>query len=178
MIKASVIALASLLAVSGIANAGTHVNTATSSRSVSGSTSIAKSGSNRNSITNVVGGGGSNGLNGLQAPSVVGPSMATASTDSCLGSVSFGASGPGGGISFGTTTEDRPCNARKNALLLNALGQKKAALQALCTDQSMYATLAAVGFRCKINPQLAVAQTTQPVSVTPFLPFGLHAGAR
>jgi hypothetical protein len=176
MIKISVIALASLVAFSGIANAG-NVNSNTNSRSVSGSTSIAKSGSNRNSITNVVG-GGSNGFGGLQAPSVVGPSMATASTDSCLGSVSFGASGPGGGLSFGTTTEDRPCNARKNALLLNALGQKKAALQALCTDQSMYATLAAVGFRCKINPQLAVAQA-QP-SVTPVfqLPFGLHAGAR
>jgi hypothetical protein len=104
--------------------------------------------------------------------------MATASTDSCLGSVSFGASGPGGGLSFGTPTEDRPCNARKNALLLNALGQKKAALQALCTDQSMYATLAAVGFRCKINPQLAVAQAQSSVTPVFQLPFGLHAGAR
>ena len=176
MFKLPVIALASLVAFTGIANA-TNVKSNTTSRSVSGSTSIARSGSNRNSITNVVG-GGSNGFGGLQAPSVVGPSMSTASTDSCLGSVSFGASGPGGGLSFGTTTEDRPCNARKDALLLNALGLKKAALQALCTDPAMFATLAQAGFRCRINPQLASAQA-QP-SVTPVfqLPFGLHAGAR
>ena len=178
MLKVSVIALSALIAFTGFAEAasGTHVNS--SSRSVSGSTSIARSGSNKNSITNVVGGNGSNGINGLNAPSVSGPSMATASTDSCLGSVSFGASGPGGGLSFGTTTEDRPCNARKDALLLNALGLKKAAREALCTDPAMYATLAASGIRCHINPQLVAAQ--QAGSVTPVfqLPFGLHAGAR
>jgi hypothetical protein len=178
MLKVSALTLSVLIAFTGFAEAagGTHVNS--SSRSVSGSTSIARSGSNRNSITNVVGGGGNNGLSGLQAPSVVGPSMATASTDSCLGSVSFGASGPGGGLSFGTTTEDRPCNARKDALLLNALGMKAAARQALCTDPAMFATLAVAGIRCKINPQLAAQQASTSVTPVLQLPFGLHAGAR
>lgn len=174
MLKVSAIALSALIAFTGFAEAAS-VNS--NSRSVSGSTSIARSGSNRNSITNVVG-GGNNGI-GLQAPSVSGPSLATASTDACLGVISFGASGPGGGLSFGSSTEDRPCNARKDALLLNALGMKAAARQALCTDPAMFAILAQSGIRCKLNPQLAAQQASaQPVSVTPFLPFGLHAGAR
>jgi hypothetical protein len=175
MIKVSTIALSILLAVTGFADAAnTHVNS--TSRSVSGSTSIARSGSNTNTI-NVGGGGNGNGNGfGNMAPSVSGPSLATASTDTCLGVISFGASGPMGGLSFGSSTEDRSCNARKNALLLNALGQKKAALQALCTDQGMYATLASVGFHCRITPQLAVVQASQPVTPTFFTPFGVHAG--
>jgi hypothetical protein len=179
MIKVSAIALSAILAITSVANAaGTRVNSNTSSRSVSGSTSVAKGGSSKNTITNVVGGNGTNGFNGLQAPGVVGPSVSSASTDTCLGSISFGASGPGGGLSFGTTTEDRPCNARKDALLLNALGLKKAAREALCTDPAMYATLAAAGIRCRINPQLVQTETVHQTTPSFTLPFGLHAGAR
>ena len=115
MLKVSVIALSALLAVTGFADAaGTHVNTNTSSRSASSSSSVSKSGSNTNTI-NVGNGGGGYNNNTLQAPGVSGPSLATASTDTCLGVISFGASGPGGGLSFGSSTEDRPCNARKDA---------------------------------------------------------------
>lgn len=168
MLKVSALALSALLAVTVAASAGTNVRTNSASQSISGSRSVANGGSNRNTI-NIGNGGGGSGL-GLYAPSVSGPSLATGGSDTCLGVISLGLSGPGGGLSFGQSTEDRPCNARKDAILLTALGQKKAALQALCTDKAMFATLAAAGVHCKINPELSAVSATQ-AAPTYFNPF-------
>lgn len=76
-----------------------------------------------------------------QAPATFAPGLAAASIETCLGSVSIGASGPGGGLSFGTTTEDKPCQARLDARTLWAFGQKAAAIRRLCINPDMAAAL-------------------------------------
>ena len=89
-----------------------------------------------------------------QAPSMGAPGLAAAAIETCLGSVSIGASGPGAGLSFGTTVPDDNCNARLNARALQALGHPSAAIVLLCqNDPNIAGALAAEGFRCPSRPQ-------------------------
>jgi hypothetical protein len=101
------------------------------------------------------------GTEHYQAPAVFAPGLAAASIETCLGSVSIGASGPGGGLSFGTTTEDKPCQARLDARTLWAFGMKAAAIRRLCINPQMAESLGE-----GICPQ--IVQTQQPTIFSMF----------
>ena len=76
--------------------------------------------------------GNGNGWNwNGQAPSVFAPGL---TGSACQGSISFGASGPMAGLTFGATTENAPCNVRADAQMLWAMKHKAAATRLLCTD--------------------------------------------
>ena len=93
---------------------------------------------------------------GCFAPSPLG------SPNTCLKSTSFGISGPGGGLTFGTTPEDGPCNARSDAVLFTNMavhmkGRAKAVMHAaaiasMCTDPRMNAALTVAGYACALAP--------------------------
>lgn len=78
------------------------------------------------------------------APTVVAPSLTAAGTGVCLGSVSFGLSGPMAGASFGITKVDKGCEQRSGAALLYNMGYQKAALRVLA-GESIQDALAAEG---------------------------------
>ena len=59
------------------------------------------------------------------------PNLTTGGSDVCLGSSSGGISGPGFGISGGSTTVDENCVMLKNAKILASLGLKDAAVTLL-----------------------------------------------
>ena len=75
--------------------------------------------------------GNGNGWPLTNAPSVFAPGL---TGSACQGSVSFGVSGPMAGLTFGTTTENAPCNVRADAQMLWAMKHKVAATRVLCTD--------------------------------------------
>ena len=68
----------------------------------------------------------------ISAPSTFAPGLTAAGVETCLGSVSGGASFPGGGVSFGTTTKDAGCDARLDARTLWSMNLKRAAIFRLC----------------------------------------------
>jgi hypothetical protein len=57
-----------------------------------------------------------------QAPSVVAPSLTTTLSETCMGSTSGGMSGPGFGLSFGSTWRDEACVRRLDARELRSFG--------------------------------------------------------
>ena len=65
-------------------------------------------------------------------PTAIAPSLAAAGIETCLGSVSGGASVVGFGGSFGSTVPDPGCNARLDARTLWNMGLKSAAVARLC----------------------------------------------
>ncbi len=64
----------------------------------------------------------------------VAPALTAAGTGVCLGSVSFGLSGPMAGVSAGWTKVDQGCETRSNAALLFNMGMKDAALRLMMTN--------------------------------------------
>jgi len=72
----------------------------------------------------------------LQAPGVAGAGLAS---DVCHGSKSFGASFPGGGLSFGFTSHDDDCVKMQYAAQLAALGHRRQAVQLLINENPMVA---------------------------------------
>jgi len=65
-------------------------------------------------------------------PTVFAPGLAAAGIETCLGSMSGGASWLGTGISLGGTTPDAECSARLDARTLWSFGLRKAAVSRLC----------------------------------------------
>ena len=144
------ISLAALAALALPANAGGQMRAvgvaSSSSQSMSMSSTRSYAGSTGNTTTTNVGGTtvnnnisdppapayGGNGWNwNGQAPSVFAPGL---TGSACQGSISFGASGPMAGLTFGATTENAPCNVRADAQMLWAMNHKAAARRVLCTD--------------------------------------------
>jgi hypothetical protein len=79
----------------------------------------------------------------------------TSSNDTCMGSVSAGGSGPGFGISVGSTYKDGNCVMLKNSRELWNMGFKAAAVALMCTDAANKEALELTGFIC---PQTAKEQ--------------------
>ena len=146
------ISLAVLAALALPANAGGQMravgvaSSSSQSMSMSSTRSTAASIGNTTTTTTNVGGTtvnnnisdppapayGGNGWNwNGQAPSVFAPGL---TGSACQGSISFGASGPMAGLTFGATTENAPCNVRADAQMLWAMNHKAAARRVLCTD--------------------------------------------
>jgi hypothetical protein len=129
-------------------------------------------------------------------PSVNGPNLTT-SNDTCMGSSSAGANGPGIGLSFGTTWTDEQCKRLKMSRELWNKGMKAASLAMDCMDPAARAALEMTGTRCpqSMTPeervsvfgpapqQVGVAAPPAPVAALPAAPAasaptGLAAPAR
>ena len=66
-----------------------------------------------------------------------------------VGSTSGGASGPGFGVSLGSTWTDEDCERRKNAAILFNMGHAATARHLLCSNPAIAAAFAASGeFQC------------------------------
>lgn len=84
-----------------------------------------------------------------QSPGAIGPGMAVSAVETCLASISFGASTFLGGISIGIPLEDTSCSKRLNARMLSQLGQSTAGLVLLCQgSEDITRALAASGLFC------------------------------
>ncbi|KQW57334.1 hypothetical protein [Variovorax sp. Root411] len=80
-------------------------------------------------------------------PSVNGPNLTT-SNDTCMGSSSASANGPGVGLSFGTTWTDEHCKRLKMSRELWNKGMKAASLAMDCMDPAAMAALEMTGTKC------------------------------
>ncbi len=80
-------------------------------------------------------------------PSVSGPPLTT-SNDTCMGSSSGSANGPGFGVSFGTTWSDDHCKRLKMSRELWNKGMKAASLAVDCMDPAARLALEITGTRC------------------------------
>jgi hypothetical protein len=87
-------------------------------------------------------------------PSVSGPNLTT-SNDTCMGSSSASANGPGVGLSFGTTWTDEHCKRLKMSRELWNKGMKAASLAMDCMDPQAMAALEMTGTKC---PQSMTAE--------------------
>lgn len=91
-------------------------------------------------------------------PQVTAPALATGGNEVCMGSTSVGGSGPGVGVSFGSTWTDENCNMRRNAAMLHNMGHAKTANVLMCADAKIAAAFAASGeFVCPPAPVQTVA---------------------
>lgn len=102
-------------------------------------------------------------------PSVNGPNLTT-SNDTCMGSTSASANGPGVGISFGTTWTDEHCKRLKMSRELWNKGMKAASLAMDCMDSAAMAALEMTGTKC---PQSMTAEER----VSAFGPYASPANA-
>lgn len=80
-------------------------------------------------------------------PSVSGTPLTT-SNDTCMGSTSGSANGPGFGVSFGSTWSDANCKMLKNSRELWNMGMKAASMALMCKDSDNREALEATGFLC------------------------------
>ena len=87
-------------------------------------------------------------------PSVSGPNLTT-SNDTCMGSSSGSANGPGFGVSFGTTWTDEHCTRLKMSRELWNKGMKAASLAMDCMDPAARVALEITGSKC---PQSMTAE--------------------
>jgi len=71
-----------------------------------------------------------------RVPDAYAPPLTT-SNDTCMGSSSIGGSGPGLGLSLGTTWTDEGCVARSDARVLYNMGLKAEAILRLCERPKM-----------------------------------------
>ena len=107
-------------------------------------------------------------------PSVSGP-MLTTSNDTCMGSSSGSANGPGFGVSIGSTWVDKNCVILKNSREMWSYGMKAAALALMCKDTDNREALELTGFECpqttrerKNADQLKMSSTLGHSTPAPF----------
>ena len=74
-------------------------------------------------------------------PSVFAPGLTAAGLETCLGSISAGASVVGVGATFGTTIPDPSCSARLDARTLWSMGLRRAAIARLCLTNDIYRSM-------------------------------------
>lgn len=108
-------------------------------------------------------------------PSVFAPGLTAAGLETCLGSISAGASVIGVGATFGTTIPDPGCAARLDARTLWSMGLRRAAIARLCLQAEIYKSMpevcgrysneAAPGGIAPVTEVGAVAYTGGPVEV-------------
>jgi len=85
-------------------------------------------------------------------PAVFAPGLTAAGLETCLGSVSAGASVVGVGATFGTTVPDAGCAARLDARTLWSMGLRRAAIARLCLMSEIYRSM----------PEVCVRYVSQP----------------
>lgn len=96
-------------------------------------------------------------------PSTIAPGLTAAGLETCLGSVSGGASVVGFGASFGTTVPDPGCAARLDARTLWSMGLKKAAVARLCLTPEIDRSMPDVCASYLPRQEYASAESPEPV---------------
>ena len=115
--------------------------------------SITQSGTTTQNINSTIGGTSKNiveytgSYTMKNVPSVNGPNLTT-SNDTCMGSSSGSANGPGFGVSFGTTWSDDHCKRLKMSRELWNKGMKAASLAMDCMDPAARVALEITGSKC------------------------------
>ena len=115
--------------------------------------SITTSGTTTQNINSTIGGTSKNiveytgSYTMKNVPSVNGPNLTT-SNDTCMGSSSGSANGPGFGVSFGTTWSDDHCKRLKMSRELWNKGMKAASLAMDCMDPAARVALEITGSTC------------------------------
>lgn len=151
------------------------------SSSQSGAQSVARTGSS-NAIIQIENPGNTTSSNStrvsgtqriISAPPVSAPSLAAAGIETCLGSISGGASFPGGGFSFGTTTKDEDCNRRLFGRQLYNMGYKRAAMVIHCFAPEVAQAMAIAGTPCPAaDPQMVgTAYPVRAAAIPPSTPL-------
>ena len=150
------------IGIGGKANATGGTSTATANPTVNiggspASTSTVASVHNSGSISNV--------------PAVFAPGLSAAGLETCLGSVSVGASWLGTGLTGGGSIPDTGCAARLDARTLWSMGLKKAAVARLCLNPDIRSAM----------PDVCGVYLPQPAPVyapAPFLAPARYAGGQ
>lgn len=182
-VTALVATSSSVFAGGGKRGGGTYVGAAAGSQSQSGAVAGARGGDARSASGAYSGGsasgaysGGSQsgaqitqntyGSNGVRysgsytvrnTPAAVAPALTTTLTETCMGSTSVGASGPGFGVSFGTTWRDTACVRRLDARQILALGHADAATELMCDSEAVRGAFRRVGRPCHADRGAPVA---------------------
>jgi hypothetical protein len=157
--KNKLIALLVVGVVSGAAHAQSVSNPSVSNSptgsngQISGtSQSAATQQSNVANTVNFPAGGGAYQYSGeysvKSAPTVYAPNLTTGGIETCLGSVSGGASFMGWGASAGSTVPDAECNRRMDANVAYKMGHQDLSLAIMC-DSEIFSKAAA---KLKKNP--------------------------
>lgn len=162
MAKLGILLCAGIISMSGgnaLAQSFTVDNNA-NSNSLSGATAIAIGSSNTspNRIRTTV--------------PAISPGLVAAGVHSCAGSASAGIGATGWGFGIGSTYEMKECNRRAYASALAGLGHRSAALDLVCLNKEVRASLNATGIVCpsqgaaarqvsyRTTPQVAATATT------------------
>jgi len=127
-----------------------NVDNNTNSASQAGATAIA------------IGGGGNSPDKIKTTVPAFAPGLVAAGVHSCAGSTSVGVGATGWGLGFGSTYEMRECNRRAYAAALLGMGQNRAALDLICLNKEVRASLNATGVVCP-SQGLATRTAAQPV---------------
>lgn len=125
------------------------VDNNTNSASQAGATAIA------------IGGGGNSPSKIKTTVPAFAPGLVAAGVHSCAGSTSVGVGATGWGFGFGSTYEMRECNRRAYAAALLGMGQNSAALDLICLNKEVRASLNATGVVCP-SQGLAARSTSAP----------------
>ena len=157
--KNHLLAAVAFLAMAGAAHAQTAVGIGTGIAGAN-SHSSASSHSSSDSSVNYHPNSFSNTSIPGNAPSIA-TGLGAAGIESCNGSVGLGGSAVGGGGALGFPWQDGPCNKRLNARTLWSFGQKEAAIQQLCLDDDMAASLVTAGVHCRIGRYAPVPVAAQ-----------------
>jgi len=123
-----------------------NVDNNTNSSSQAGATAIS------------IGGGGNSPDKIKTTVPAFAPGLVAAGVHSCAGSTSVGVGATGWGLGFGSTYEMRECNRRAYAAALLGMGQNRAALDLICLNREVRASLNATGVVCP-SQGLASAQS-------------------
>jgi hypothetical protein len=111
------------------------------------------------------------------APSIFAPSVGPGA--GCDSYISLGGSGPGAGGAFAFPWENQHCEDRSNAITLNQLGLKDAALQRMCFNDNNAEAMAAAGYHCRVGhvaeEQARVAAQHQPGAYAAIAPLATPA---
>lgn len=101
-------------------------------------------------------------------PAVFAPGLSSAGLETCLGSVSVGASWLGTGLTGGGSIPDAGCDARLSARTLWSFGLRRAAVARLCLDASIYRSMPEV---CALYLPVQTSYGVTPVVVRPQEPL-------
>jgi hypothetical protein len=153
-------------ATTGASTATTGASTATTGASTSAANNAATNQGNAQNltVTNV------SPDSVRTVPTVYAPALTTTLTETCMGSTTAGGSWLGGGISLGTTWEDKSCKRRLNAReLAQTLGDREAARAVLCGDPDIADAYERLGRPCpkSVNYHAEIAAQYMPQLPTP-----------
>jgi hypothetical protein len=95
---------------------------------------------------------------GMPVPTAIAPSISAYSQDLCVVPVTGAVSGGIISVAGGTTVEDKACQARKYAKVLNDLGLKVAAVSVMCQSSiEVWEAMEMSGSPCPIGASTGVA---------------------